>query len=221
MTTKTIKIDELKNNFPSDFDREYEVWQQRASFDIDIFWPDWAEEMAKNILKGTGWEHDNIGYSIGFCQGDHVSIEARFHIEDCSDDQIYALKGDFPMLVECMKQGWMMVESVISRRIDYSHCNWELDFPPYDHDDPDDVMDDGIYEGLHLSVVEEMINEEGVEDFADALFDIIKEAQSQIYTNLCDDLLYRHSEEYFIEESRDLDTEFEVEVEDEEEHIGV
>ena len=220
MTTKTIKIDELNNNFPSDFDRELEQWRQQEIHDIDVIWPEWSEDMAKNLFIGTGWKFDKIAYSVGHCQGDHVSIEASFHIEQCSEDQLHALKGDFPILVEVMEQGWMMVESVIGGRSQYSRPNWECDLPPYDEDDPNDVIEDGVYKGLHLSVVDQLIDEEGIEDFVNTLFEIVERVQSTIYKNLSDDILYRYSEEYFIEEARDLDFEFEVEVEDEEEQLS-
>lgn len=218
---KTVNIDELKENFPAEFEREHEKFALSQSDCIDIDWPEWAMEMAKLTLSGTGWEVSDITYSVSHSQSDHVSIKARFQIEQCSERVLDEMKKTSPMITEILEQGWMDLESSISIRSGLSYCNWEYEVPDYEDDNPNDVIEDGIYAGLHLSVVDDIATKEGSVDTAKWLYEPIREAEADIYGALSEDILYKMSEEYFIESAYDLDYEFEVLVEDdEEEQVG-
>jgi len=211
MVEKTVGIDELYENHPSDFQDAYENWVSGQHMVIDEDLGDIAFNAVKDNLIGTGWcfeSSSDVKFSLSFTQGDGVAVLARFDIENVSDLRIDEMKHMFPMNTELMRLELFYIETVLTRT-NHSRIDWTIDEPFFHNDEQ--LIEDGMYKGMPVETLIELADEEGFQKFAEYLYEDIEKAESAAYSALVEDYEFQTSQELFIEQARDLDMEFEVE----------
>ena len=209
---KQVSIDVLREQYPEQYDKEYERWLESVQEIVGEDWPEFSKQQAEHELDGTGWVVRDVTYAVAYSQGDGVAIEAGFTIDAACVEQQDQMRKNFPMCTEMLRLGYIEIDSGwMSWRSVNSRVNWEVDFGFWATDSEDEVVEDGVYKGLPLATAEQIVAEEDVEKFAKWLHGDVESAESEVYWTLRKDAELRQSEEEFAEWANSFDETFEVE----------
>lgn len=208
---KQVSIDVLREQYPEQYEKEYERWLNSVQEFVGDDWPEFSKQQAEHELDGTGWVVRDVTYAVAYSQGDGVAIEAGFTIDAACAEQQDQMRKNFPMCTEMLRLGYIEVDCGPRIRGMGSKVDWEVDFGFWATDSEDEVVEDGVYKGLPLATAEQIIAEEGVREFAEWLHSDVQSAESEVYWSLRKDAELRQSEEEFAEWANSFDETFEVE----------
>lgn len=213
---KQVDIDVLKEHYPDEFDREYDIWQDTYCEFIDEAWDSDMSDLATEWLKGTGWDVGNVIYQLSHGQGDGVALDATFEYSLISEEKLNELRERFPMCAEMLRREMLWVGSRLSHRGPLSNADWTSDYPHSDYlDISDETLEGGVYHGMPLFTAVQLCEEEDEERVANFLHEDIRDVEDKLYQWMLDEHDYQTSEDMFIEWAREFEETFEVE-EDEE-----
>jgi len=208
---KQVSIDVLREQYPEQYDKEYERWLESVQEIVGEDWPEFSKQQAEHELDGTGWVVRDVNYAVAHSQGDGVAIEAGFTIDAACAEQQDQMRKNFPMCTEMLRLGYIEVYCSPRLRCMSSRVDWEVDFGFWATDSEDEVVEEGVYKGLPLATAEQIVAEEDVEKFAEWLYGDVQSAESEVYWTLRKDAELRQSEEEFAEWANSFDETFEVE----------
>lgn len=207
-----VDVDTLKEHYPDDYQRHYERWAYNQWEFMGETWGDEMRELANEWLEGTGWDADDVSFSLSYSQGDGVALSAHFEYKNMSEEKLNELRERFPMCAEMLRREMLWVSSKVSMRGPRSHADWVTEYPDSNYLDISDVtLEGGIYDGLPLFTAAQLCEEEGEDNLANFLHQDLVDVENRLYQWMRDDADYQTSEEVFVEWARDFEETFEVE----------
>lgn len=209
---KLVDVDVLKEHYPDEFDREYDIWRDTCCEYIDETWDSDMRELANEWLAGTGWDVDIALYRLSYGQGDGVALDATLEYKNMSEEKLNELRERFPMCAEMLRREMLWVSSRLSHRGPVSCADWASDCPHSDYlDISDETLDGGIYDGMPLFTAAKLCEEEDEERVANFLHEDIRDVEDKLYKWMLDEHDYQTSKDMFIEWAREFEETFEVE----------
>ena len=208
---KTVDIDTLKRDHPSEFQREYEKWvETHFHYEwwdsvYDGFIEDMAGfgvEIAQERRNGRGAGHQ-IYFSLSYSQSDFASFDA--HVRMHTWAKAMKLDEKYPALVVDLEEYGANARIGTRGRSSYSYI------ASYDYA-PGNTTPAGIFSELAPEAWDTLVEEQFVACDIEQLLNEWVIAQCQnLYKQLQEEYEYLSSEDQFVEWAKSMDEQFEVE----------
>ena len=206
---KTVTAQELKDEDPKRFEREYYKWLEYAH---DYDWWDWLEEAFTADMKEVGVRVERIFFSLSYSQGDRAGFSGRVDVASWmannkySKDETYA--EAFPALyIAVVQDGSYAVVSESHRsRCCVDYCS------SVEYTDPEGVfqfLDDEAWHDL-------LTDQELAADLEANIVEWVNNKSHDLYRQLRNEYESISSEAAFIESCDCNEVEFEIETEEHE-----